>query len=316
MMFLKRLVLITLWSLILPSCSGENEKSQKEPAPGPEPQAVSRLGQPLISARPSVKLMERYQAYKLAYDADPENIENVIWYGRFIAYIGDYRRAIDFYTKAINKFPQDPRLYRHRGHRYITTRKFDLAIKDFRQAAKLIEGTENQIEPDGMPNARNIPVSTLHGNIWYHLGLAHYLSHDLENALAAYKKCLATGNNPDNIVSSTHWLYMILHRLDRKAEAEKYLIPINKDMDVIENKDYHHICLCYKGELKFEELVKESEAGPASDAVMYAWGNWHFYNGVPEQAREIFRKILARKSWASFGYIAAEAQYAKEFAIR
>jgi hypothetical protein len=47
--------------------------------------------------------------------------------------------------------------------------------------------------------------------------------------------------------------------------------------------------------------------------VWYAWGNWEFYNGVPEQAEAIFKKILARKSWASFGYIAAEAQYAKEF---
>jgi len=44
----------------------------------------------------------------------------------------------------------------------------------------------NQIEPDGLPNAKNIPISTLKGNIWYHLGLAYYLKGDFENALWAY----------------------------------------------------------------------------------------------------------------------------------
>ncbi len=62
-------------------------------------------------------------------------------------------------------------------------REFDRAIQDFEKAATLIEGTEDKIEPDGLPNAQNIPVSTLHTNIWYHLGLAYYLQHDLENAL-------------------------------------------------------------------------------------------------------------------------------------
>lgn len=309
-------VIIMLISLFLLSCSGQKENSSEESASGPEPQALSKLGQPLFSAKPSAKLMERFQKHKRAYQADPDKIENIIWYGRFIAYTGAYKEAIAFYTEAIKKYPKDPRLYRHRGHRYITTRQFDLAIKDLEHAVTLIQGSKNEIEPDGMPNARGIPVSTLHGNIWYHLGLAYYLAHDLDNALRAYKKCLATGSNPDNIVSSTHWLYMILRRLGRKEEAEKYLAPINKEMDVIENIDYHRICLYYKGELEFEELVGKSQSAQTSDAIWYAVGNWYFYNGIPEQAREIFRKILTRKSWASFGYIAAEAQYAKEFAIK
>ena len=63
-------------------------------------------------------------------------------------------------------------MYRHRGHRYVSIREFDRAIADLEYAATLIEGTEDEIEPDGMPNAMNIPVSSLHSNIWYHLGLA------------------------------------------------------------------------------------------------------------------------------------------------
>ena len=37
----------------------------------------------------------------------------------------------------------------------------------------MIAGKEDSIEPDGMPNPQNIPVSSLHTNIWYHLGLAY-----------------------------------------------------------------------------------------------------------------------------------------------
>ena len=51
-------------------------------------------------------------------------------------------------------------MYRHRGHRYISIRQFDRAIVDFEAAAGLIEGQENRIEPDGLPNTQNIPLTT------------------------------------------------------------------------------------------------------------------------------------------------------------
>ena len=56
-----------------------------------------------------------------------------------------------------------PRFPRHRGHRYISIRQLDNAISDFEHAASMIDGQPNEIEPDGMPNARGIPVSTLQG---------------------------------------------------------------------------------------------------------------------------------------------------------
>ena len=65
----------------------------------------------------------------------------------------------------------------------------------------MIKGLANQVEPDGMPNAQNIPVSALHGNIFYHLGLAYYLRHDFDKALLAYIDCLDATQNDDNLVS-------------------------------------------------------------------------------------------------------------------
>jgi len=153
-------------------------------------------------------------------------------------------------------------------------------------------------------------LKNLHGNIYYHLGLAYYLQHDFPKALAAYQKCLATSNNADNVVSATHWLYMILRRMNETEMAPKVLAKIETEMPVIENMAYHQANLLYKGTLKVEDLYQENGSdGPSNDALYYGIGNWYFYNGHPDKAKEIFENILSRKSWSSFGYIAAEKDY-------
>ena len=206
-------------------------------------QAVSLKGEPLYASTPSDSVLAKLGDAKNAYDADPENADIIIWYGRWTAYAGDYREAIRIYTQGISKLPEDARFYRHRGHRHISIREFDRAIQDFEKAATLIEGKEDRIEPDGMPNAKNIPISTLHSNIWYHLGLAYYLKHDLENALRVYCIGVETSNNDDKLVSTTHWLYMIFRLLGMEEEADKALEPIHKEMNIIENQVYHRLCL-------------------------------------------------------------------------
>lgn len=277
------------------------------------PDAISLFGDSLLSPQPSEKLLEQFATHEGNFKKDSTNVENIIWYGRFVAYKGDYVNAIAIFSKGIDKYPSDARLYRHRGHRYITIRKFDLAVKDYEKAAKLIVGKPNEIEPDGMPNSRNIPVSTLHGNIYYHLGLAHYLNWDLEKSLVAYKKCLATIDKPDNIVSATHWIYMILRLLNRDDEAKKYLEPINLEMDIIENVAYHQLCLFYKGEISSEELEKNLTDSPGSDGTKYGIANSHFYNGEKEITKKKLNQLMTQKSWNSFGYIAAESHLKKYF---
>ena len=130
-------------------------------------QAVSLLGDPLYPATPYENVLEKYEEAKTDYESDPANVENIIWYGRRTAYLGNFREAIQIYSEGIDRFPDDARLYRHRGHRYISIRAFDRAIVDLERAVSLIRGQKDEVEPDGMPNAMNIPVSTLHTNIWY-----------------------------------------------------------------------------------------------------------------------------------------------------
>jgi alpha-L-fucosidase len=276
-------------------------------------QAVSLLGDALYSSDPAESALQKYTEAKADFAENPDNPEALIWYGRRTAYLGEYREAIDIYSQGITKFPEDARMYRHRGHRYISVREFDAAIRDFEKAAQLIDGTEDIIEPDGMPNARNIPVSSLHSNIWYHLGLAYYLKNDLENALRVYRKGLEGPQNNDKLVSTSHWLYMTLRLLGHEDEAKKAMEPIQADMDIIENMAYHKLCLLYKGEIAIEELTDPEFSSIMNDAVAYGIGNWFYYNGEKDKAKEVFQKILKGRGWASFGYIAAEADYKREF---
>jgi len=257
-------------------------------------------------------MLDQYDQALANYNEDPNNPENLIWLGRRAAYLGHYKEAIKVYSEGISKFPDNPKFYRHRGHRYISIREFEKAIKDLEKAVELIRDTENEIEPDGMPNAQNIPVSSLHGNIYYHLGLAYYLVHDYDKAFAAYLKCRASGNNPDNIVSSTHWLYMIQRRLGNTLKADTILATIENNLDVIENTDYYTLCKFYKGLIPIDSIQIAGDT-PSSDALKYGLANWYFYNDKPDIAGEIFESMMHGSSRTSFGYIAAESDLLKYY---
>jgi len=300
-----RAVILVVCMLLVQGATAQNLPIVPEGA-----QAVSLSGKPLYSSPPNDRVVAALASAKQDYDENPDDADNIIWYGRRVAYTGDYRRAIDIFSEGIEKFPDDARMYRHRGHRYVSIRDFDRAITDLERASELIAGTENETEPDGAPNALNIPVSSLHGNIWYHLGLAYYLKQDWDNAYRAYKNGFDAGRNDDNRVSTTHWLYMILQRKGDPEAAAKVLDVISADMNVIENMSYHNLCLFYKGELTMNELIGENEDSPAGAAVMYGAANWQFYNGNVEKATEMLRGMVDTDGWSAFGVIAAEADLA------
>jgi len=273
-------------------------------------QAMSLMGEPLRSAAPTPDSLDKLAQAKADYDADPEDADNIIWFGRRTAYTGDYRGAIEIFTLGIRKHPHDARMYRHRGHRYISVREFDRAIVDLELASALIEGKENETEPDGQPNALNIPISSLHGNIWYHLGLAYYLKHDWDNAFRAYQAGFEAGRNDDNRVSTTHWRYMILRRAGKDEQAKKVLDDITADMNVLENTVYYRLCLFYKGETEMNEITGDDTDNPTNSAAAYGVGNWYYYNGDQKEADRRLNKHLESSSWAAFGYIAAEVDIA------
>lgn len=278
-------------------------------------QAISLLGDTLYTPEVSDEAQSRFETNlaesRQMLSGNPGDPDALIWSGRWTAYMGKYREAIRIYTDGINRFPEDARMYRHRGHRFISIREFARAVDDFEKAVDLISGKEDITEPDGLPNSRNIPISSLHTNIWYHLGLAYYLHNDMEQALRAYQKCRKVSNNPDNVVSSSHWLYMILRRLGREREAELVLDPIKKDMDIIENFAYHKLLLFYKGEVAIDSLIAGTIENSSNAALVYGIGNWYYYNGQPSEANRIYQQLINSDQWASFGYLAAEADLSR-----
>ena len=276
-------------------------------------QAISLLGEELRSGEPNERLLANLAAARANYESAPDDADNIIWLGRRIAYTGDYRGAIRVFSAGIDKFPDDPRFYRHRGHRYISIRELDRAIADLEHAAMLIDGTEDELEPDGAPNPAGIPVSTLHSNIWYHLGLAYYLKGDLDNALRIYEIAIAQTPNDDMRVATTHWHYMTLRLLGRSEEARAVLEPIHEDMNVIESMPYHQLCLMYKGESETGTVLTSNITAAGGDSAKYGIANWHYYNGRLNEAKAGFEDMVENSGWASFGRIAAESDLARKF---
>ena len=286
------------------------------PPPGAE--AVSLLAEPLHppTTPPAVRAEyeEKLAAAEAELEAAPDDVDAKIWVGRRLGYLGRYRDAIETFTSAMADAPRDARLWRHRGHRYITVRELEKAEADLRRAAQLEEGRPDEVEPDGLPNARGVPTSTLQGNIWYHLGLAHYLQGEYEHALLAYREGMRVASHEDMQVAMAYWLVNTLLRLGMEEEARAALDEVHDGMDVIESGSYMDVLKLHKGETTAEALLGPAggEATLASTTTAYGVGNWHYVNGRREEAYRIWERMLeARDQWPAFGYVAAEAELAR-----
>jgi tetratricopeptide (TPR) repeat protein len=275
-------------------------------------QAVSLLGDTLKTPNLNFlsQLSQRLDSLISKERSSDAETEAVIWEARRLSYQGEYRSAVTLLTNQISVDGKNPALYRHRGHRYITLRAFDLAIDDLEKAAELIRGKNDIVEQDGLPNALNRPTSTLHTNIWYHLGLAYYITGDFDKAQQAYVECINASTNDDMLVASVYWYYMTLKRDGQDEFAGTIIEPIETEMDIIENDSYHKLLLVFKGEFN-PELILDAETDPLNNATLgYGIGNWHFINGRVERANEIWTSVYEAGNWASFGYIASEAELA------
>lgn len=277
---------------------------------------MSLFGRPLppppLAAAGKQTALHNLEIAQANFTADP-NLENTIWLGRRLAYLYRFQEAFAVYTEGIGRFPQAHQLYRHRGHRYISTRQFQKALADFNQAAELAADQPVEVEPDGIPNARNQPTSNTHFNIWYHLGLAHYLVGAFKQAAEAYEACLTYCDNDDSLVATLDWLYMTYRRLGEETAAEALLAQVSEEMDISESTSYHQRLLMYKGLRSPDSLLRPQEATPEETALTlatqgYGVGNWYFYNGDKAQAKTIFQQVLNTSQWSAFGYIAAEVE--------
>ena len=304
-----------LCCLLLLSCENNEVFSPDTLALANKAEAISLTGKslyPIIDSETSKNTKDsllKIAVQNLAKDSN--NLENIIWLGRRLAYLSRYNEAIEVYSKGLNKFPKSPELYRHRGHRYISLRKFDEAIADFEKAAFYVKNREIEIEPDGIPNKLNIPLSSLQFNIWYHWALAYYLKGDFVRAAPLYEKCLEYSTHPDLLCATSDWLYMTYRRLVQIKKANAVLENIDENMDIVENTAYFNRLMLYKGKRKVEDLIDFENNDPEANLDIvtqgYGVGNLYLYGKDTVSAKYIFNKVLESDNWSAFGYIAAEA---------
>ncbi|MGB3587524.1 MAG: tetratricopeptide repeat protein [Tunicatimonas sp.] len=315
--------------LVLIGCTSEPkseskvETSDSTTTETPSYEAISMLGDTLYAMDLSPERQAQYdsalQAAQQKYQQQPDSVDQLVWVGRRLGYLSRYQESINTFTEGIQKFPNSPELYRHRGHRYITTRQFDKAVADLQKSAELLENQPIIIEPDGIP----IPVppqqepTTLQFNVYYHLGLAHYLNGEYGKAAESYQRCLEFCDDDDEVVATVDWLYMTYRRLGEDEVAERLLADVEQEMNIVANDGYFERLLMYKGVMEPDSLLQIPETASPDDRALqlatkgYGVANYYLSQGDSTSGTKMMEDIVDGRYWAAFGYIAAEADLAR-----
>ena len=266
---------------------------------------------PLEAQAPTSPIPPDLAAAQVAFDRAPQDRDALIWLGRRIAYTGAYQRAVDLYTLGLERHPDSPFVLRHRGHRYLSIRDTKRARADLERAWALVRGQPDVVEPDGQPNARGIPTSTLHSNIRYHLALAYFLDGDFALAAPIWAEDARVAANLDQRVAATYWWVLSLAHLGRRAEVAALLAPIDPSWEIIENGSYHRLLLYMKGALAEDRLLAADADALERQTVGNGVGQWHAANGRTAAARAAWQRVLAGNPAPSFGVLAAERGLAR-----
>ena len=306
-----RAPLVTLFVVpvlaLVPACAG----------PGGPVEATSLLGrelvQPSFDTERAAELEANLSAARAELEAEPDSELAEIWVGRRLAYLGRYREAVEHYSSALERHPGSYRLLRHRGHRWITLRRFDKAVADLQRAAELARGLPDEIEPDGAPNPSGIPTSSTWFNIQYHLGLARYLRGEYAPALEAWRSSLDSPlTNDDKLVASTHWQWNCLQRLGRVEEAQALVKSVSRELKILENQAYADAVALYRDPSPADgPPAPDLAEDPSAAAYAYGHASWLRARGEVQASDELLRAIVDNTMWAAFGHIAAEVELAR-----
>jgi len=273
---------------------------------------ISLLGEELTPAEmPADRerwLRLELDAARAAWDFQPTEM-HAIWVGRRLGYLGSYVAAIEWYREALVTFPDSYRLQRHLGHRCLTVRRLDDAVSHLSKARALAADHPNRLEPDGAPGPSGEPRSSTHGNIDYHLALAHYLRGEFDESAALWMRCIETwARSDDSRIAALHWAYVSLIRAQRPADALAALELVSQTPEVIENFAYADLVQLYRGKLSVESALARENRSPGFE---YGLARHLIATGDAERGDTLLLDLTKHASWPSFGVLAAEADLAR-----
>lgn len=299
--------ILTTWLAVILLVSCNAPKTETE-ATAPEPEAISFSGKPLFAKAPdSLALVKSDSLIAAVRNKADLTEDDYITIGRSLVGVGSFRKAVEAYTEGLAKYPNSYKLLRHRGHRYINLRQLEPAIADLTKAEELIRTEPEVFEVD----AAGKPGATYQHQIWYHIGLYHFLKRNYATAAEAFEKSLATSHAGGDTAGASDWLYNCYMRAGETDKAAAVAKPFTLDFD-IENKDYPYYrrLLLFNNVIKPEDLVDENKAiGDMTLLEMtklYGLANWYLYRSDTAKAQTLYKKILDSKEWAGFAYASAE----------
>jgi tetratricopeptide (TPR) repeat protein len=295
-------------TVLLIACAGNKEQGDKVV---PTPETLSFSGKPLFAMPATPQALAKADSVITAIKAKGNLTEDdYVEIGKQFAGTSRFSMALENYNEGLSKYPDSFKLLRNRGHRYINLRQLDNAIKDLTRAEEL-----SRDQPDVMEYGLDgKATATVRHQIWYHIGVCHFLNRDYAQAATAFEKALATANEGSNgnIIGATDWLYNSYMKMGLKEKAEPLLAAINPDMDTDREQAYFRRIMLYKGIIKPEELINVNKS-PDSLSVqevtkLYGLANWYAFAGDKETARKLYKTILESNAWPGFAYAAAEKE--------
>ncbi|MEG2159404.1 MAG: hypothetical protein RRY18_05935, partial [Clostridia bacterium] len=282
---------------------------------------TSILGNPLDNENTKISeaIMQRFMPVfvEAEYLYKMEKSEkNIIWWGRVKAYGDHILDSIELFSEGIELYPNSYRLYRHRGHRYLSIHRIKDALADFTKSAQLFEkyGDQNEMEEDGVANRLPIPPEKTGFNIYYHLAVSAYLCNQLEVAKSANDKVFDYCINDEDIVAASDWAYLIRRRMGDKIGAEAVIANVSNDLSIVDNIGYYKRIKFYKGLLSYEDMLKidtDSEdfyhKSMAKISQLYGVAAYYIAEGNITKAKDILEDCLHdNKQFSAFAHIASE----------
>ncbi|MDQ6633510.1 MAG: tetratricopeptide repeat protein [Gemmatimonadota bacterium] len=226
-----------------------------------------------------------------ALHIDPLSVPKFIQLGIAQAGARQMQEARQTFTRALAITPNDPILYRWRGHRNLSVRNFEAAMADLTRGY-------------GMD-------STIYG-ILYHLGVLRFVRGDFNAAAAAFARAQPRAPDGGELAGATDWLWMSLQRAGRSAEAAAMLARRPDTLPA--SNAYVRRLKLYRGEIGPDAVLTPTDTADIDVATLaFGLGNWYMVKGDTVRARELFRRSVQSGGWPAFGFIASEVELTRSY---